>query len=92
MLKKANPRSVVLLWKQHITDKYKDEIYNGNIRYFLIKDYKSDIGGSITVDNEDTILEAINRLRNPIQNMGEDNQKKAMKYIQNLTKISELYN
>jgi hypothetical protein len=29
-------------------------------------------------------------LRDPIRNMGEENQAKAMKYIQNLSKIAEL--
>ena len=35
---------------------------------------------------------AIDRLRMPIKTMSADNQAKIMKYIQNLTKISNLYN
>ena len=88
MLKKANPSAIVKIWKAHITLKYKDEIYQGNINFFLSKDYSDDLAGT---GNSSTIMESINRLRDPIRNMGEENQAKAMKYIQNLTKISEMY-
>ena len=89
MLKKANPSAIVKIWKIHITGKYREEILNGDISFFLNKDYSDDLQGN---NNQNTIMESINRLRDPIRNMGEENQKKAMKYIQNLTKISELYN
>ena len=88
LLKKANPRAIILAWKEHITAKYKTNIYQGNCCYFIEKDYTSDIG----TDKKNTILEAIDRIRKSIRNMGKENQNKSMKYIQNLTKISELYN
>jgi hypothetical protein len=53
----------------------------------LEKDYSSDIAES---NNSDKIMESINRLREPIRNMGPDNQEKVMKYIQNLTKLSDM--
>ena len=89
MLKKANPSAIVKMWKAHITAKYRREILGGDISFFLNKDYADDLEGN---NNQNTIMESINRLRDPIRNMGEENQKKAMLYIQNLTKISELYN
>ena len=89
MLKKANPSAIVKIWKANITSKYKQKIVDGDISFFLEKDYSEDLQGN---GNQNTIMESINRLRDPIRNMGVDNQKKAMKYIQNLTKISELYN
>jgi hypothetical protein len=42
------------------------------------------------IEQMNKIMESINRLREPIRNMGPDNQAKVMKYIQNLTKLSEL--
>lgn len=89
MLKKANPSVIVKIWKEYITSKYKNEIYQGNMDFFINKDYSEDLQNA---GNQNTIMESINRLRDPIRNMGESNQEKAMKYIQNLTKISELYN
>ena len=88
MLKKANPRLIVLVWKEHITSKYKTQIESGDISFFLNKDYSSDVQ---TSNESSKIMGAIERLRQPISSMGKDNQDKTMKYIQNLTKLSEMY-
>jgi hypothetical protein len=88
MLKKANPRAIILIWKSHITDRYGDKIDNGDISFFVNKDYSFDVKGA---DGSSKILEAVNRLRDPVKNMGADNQQKTMKYIQNLTKLSRMY-
>ena len=88
MLKKANPRMIVLVWKEHITSKYKTQIEAGDISFFLNKDYSSDVQ---TSNDSSKIMGAIERLRQPISNMGKDNQDKTIKYIQNLTKLSEMY-
>jgi hypothetical protein len=86
-IRKANPKMIVKIWKAFIAEKYREQIAAGDIGFFLDKDYASDIA---TSQNSDKIMESINRLREPIRNMGPDNQAKAMKYIQNLTKLSEL--
>jgi len=88
MLKKANPRAMIIIWKSHITEPYGDHIDNGDISFFINKDYTFDLEGA---DNNSHILDSINRLRGPVKSMGEDNQKKTMKYIQNLTKLSRMY-
>tara|TARA_Y100000780_G_C13691869_1_gene419882 strand:+ start:4855 stop:5232 length:378 start_codon:yes stop_codon:yes gene_type:complete len=88
MLKKANPRALILIWKSHITDVYGEQIDAGDISFFINKDYTSDLNGA---DNNSQIIDSINRLRGPVKSMGEDNQKKTMKYIQNLTKLSRMY-
>ena len=36
--------------------------------------------------------EAIERLRPALRKIGDENKEKATKYLQNLTKLSELYN
>jgi hypothetical protein len=86
-IRKANPKMIVKIWKIFIADKYRDEIANGNIEFFIDKDYISDVS---TAQGADKIMESIDRLRTPIRNMGADNQAKVMKYIQNLTKLSVL--
>jgi hypothetical protein len=86
-IRKANPKMIVKIWRAFIAEKYREQIAAGDIGFFLDKDYASDIA---TSQNSDKIMESINRLREPIRNMGPDNQAKAMKYIQNLTKLSEL--
>jgi hypothetical protein len=86
-IRKANPKMIVKIWRAFIADKYRDQIAAGDIAFFIDKDYGSDVS---TAQNSDKIMESINRLREPIRNMGPDNQAKVMKYIQNLTKLSEL--
>ena len=86
--KRINPRSIIKIWKESVTDQYKEQIANGEPVFFLEKDYVEDISGC---ENAAYILAAIEKLRGPIRQMGEENQKKAIKYIQNLTKLSELY-
>lgn len=87
-IRKINPRKIIEFWKIYITQPYQERIERGDITFFLEKEYGEDIEGA---QNEDTILKAIERLREPIRQMGETNQTKSMKYIQNLTKLSMMY-
>ena len=86
-IRKLNPRMIVKIWNSFIVSKYKSEIEAGNIEFFINKDYSQDV--SVT-SNSDKIMESIDRLREPIKNMSVENQAKVMKYIQNLTKLSQL--
>lgn len=85
-IRKTNPKLIVKIWKTYIVDKYKKEIEQGDINFFINKDYTEDVSVS---ENSSKIMNAINRLRAPIKNMAEENQLKSLKYIQNLTKLSE---
>jgi len=89
MIKKANPKMIIKIWKTHIVDKYMDQIEKGDISFFINKDYSGDLSKSYFSSNK--IIEGIDRLRNPIREMTPENQQKTMKYIQNLTKLSSLY-
>ena len=86
-IRKANPKMIVKIWNTFIVGKYKAEIEAGDLDFFMNKDYSSDLSVS---QNNDKIMESINRLRDPIRNMSPDNQAKVLKYIQNLTKLAEL--
>ena len=86
-IRKANPRMIVKIWNSFIVSNYRNEIAAGNLEFFMNKDYSSDVSNT---QNSDKIMESIDRLREPIRNMGPENQAKVMKYIQNLTKLAEL--
>jgi hypothetical protein len=88
-VRKANPKMIVKIWNTYIVGKYKNEIESGNIDFFINKDYSSDLS---VASNSDKIMESINRLREPVKQMSPENQSKTMKYIQNLTRLSELCN
>ena len=88
LIRKANPKLIIKIWKRYIVDKYANEINLGDISFFINKDYGTDLQN---ISNSDKIIESINRLRNPIQLMSAENQAKTMKYIQNLTKLCGMY-
>ena len=35
LVRKANPKLIVKIWKSHVVGKYRDEIQAGNIDFFL---------------------------------------------------------
>ena len=86
-IRKANPKLLVHIWKKYIVLPYSQQINDGDIKFFLQKDYSTDFARS---DNSGKIMEAINRLRGPVMNMSLDEQAKTMKYIQNLSKIADM--
>lgn len=86
-IRKVNPKMIVKIWNTFIVGKYKKEIEEGDLSFFIDKDYADDVS---SVQNSDKIVESINRLRNPVKQMSIQNQTKVMKYIQNLTKLSAM--
>lgn len=86
-IRKANPKLLVRIWLKYLYNPYKEQIDNGNIEFFINKDYSSDL---VRNDNADKIMESIDRLRKPVKEMSQDNQAKTMKYIQNLSKLALL--
>ena len=87
-MRKINPKLIIKMWKEYIFDKYNDEIMKGNIDFFIKKDYADDLKYTA---NSNTILEKISTLRDPINQMGTENTNKTIKYIQNLSKLSNIY-
>jgi len=87
LLKRANPRIIIEVWKTYVTDPYFDKIQENDVAFFIDKDYDSDIG----MDNKSDIMTAINRLREPIRRMEPDDKEIIMKYLLNLCKLSVLY-
>jgi len=87
-IRKANPKMIIKIWNSYIASKYRQQIQDGNIDFFIHKDYAQDLANA---DNSNKIMESIDRLRNPIKAMNPEDQAKTMKYIQNLSKLAELY-
>ena len=65
------------------------EINDNNLNFFIEKDYKKDLR---YIQSSDNIMKHIDYLREPVRNMGKENQDKSFKYIQNLCLLSKLYN
>jgi hypothetical protein len=84
-IRKANPKLLVKIWITYVVTPYKLQIEDGDINFFINKDYSDDLQKN---DNADKIMESIDRLRRPVKQMTPENQAKTMKYIQNLTKLA----
>jgi len=91
-VRKMNPKLLIKSWDTLVVGKYHREIELGDLSFFMDKDYTQDLQNVPNNPNAERIVSAIDRLRTPIKTMSPDNQAKIMKYIQNLTKISNLYN
>lgn len=89
-MRKMNPRLIPKIWYEYVVLKYDENIQKGDITFFLNKDYSEDLVDMGSSAN--TIVSKINILREPIRNMGAENQDKSMKYIRNLNKLAKLYN
>ena len=89
LIRKANPKLIIKIWSSHVVYKYAEQIDEGDIGFFINKDYSDDLEKA---DNSEKIMEAIDRLRNPIKMMTLEDRAKSMKYIQNLKKLSVMYN
>ena len=88
-MRKANPRLIIATFKKSVSGTYHDQIEKGDLEFFINKDYGDDLGeGGVS----NSVLEKIDLLREPVRNMDKSDQKKAIKYIQNLTKLCDLYN
>jgi hypothetical protein len=88
-VKRANPTIIIKTWYKFIYFPYKEIIESGNLTFFIDKDYGSDLS---TVKQSNEIMQMIDNIRNPIREMDEVNKNHALKYVQNLSKLSDLYN
>lgn len=87
--RKTNPKLIIKTWKDKVVALYRDQIIKGDMTFFIEKNYENDISD---LEDSNKIIKKINILKTLIHDMNEKNQITSMKYIQNLTEISELYN
>ena len=86
----GKPRAIIEVWYNYITLKYNKEIEDGEIEYFLNKDYSEDLQSS---PGSSETLDTINKLRTTIKLAFDqkENREKTIKYMQNITKLANLY-
>ena len=86
LLMRTNPVKVIEVWRNRIVP-YSGQIEGGEVDFFLTKNYDNDI----SMASKSTVLSVIERLRAPVQSLGPENKAKTMKYLQNLTQLTQLY-
>ena len=88
LIRKANPKMVIKIWKTYVVDKYGDKFDSNDISFFIEKNYSDDL---TYTDNSNNTMDAIDRLRDPIKMMNPSDKDKTMKYLQNLKKLCCIY-
>ena len=83
-IKKTNPKLLPNIWYRNVANPYREEILRGDCEFFINKDYSKDC---LRHGHGDKIMEAIDRLRDPVKNMNAEDQAKTMKYVQNLSRL-----
>ena len=82
-----NITTILKMWYTYSLP-YIKQIEDGDISFFMEKDYRSDIKDKhIKFDT----VNIIKRLQDPIRLLDNDNKEKSMIYIQNLSKLSKAY-
>ena len=84
-VKRVNPKKIITYWRDNILALYEQEILEGDITFFVNKDYRNDIG------TESQTLKVLEDIRILVKETTKENKEKAMKYLQNLTKLCKLY-
>jgi len=88
LISMASPTLIIKIWNSHVNRLYKEHIDQGDLEYFIEKDYSNDLD---CVNNSDEVLRIINMIREPIRNMDETNRDHTRKYLQILSKLSLMY-
>lgn len=88
-MKTANPTVLIKIWYTYIYSPYKDKIDQGDMKFFLEKDYSHDLRH---IPNSEQVIKTIDStIREPIRSMNDENMEKCKKYIQLISRISERY-
>lgn len=92
LAKKGNPKLIISYWFQYMTVPYFKQINDGDISFFIEKNYKDDLGNvNKDAQENEKFIKEINRLREPVRKMDDANKQICMKYIQNMAKLSNMY-
>ena len=87
-IRKANPKLIITCWNEYVVTPYSQKIDDGDLSFFIDKDYTTDLKD---MDGNDAIMQKIDKLRGQVREMSDDDQRKSMEYVQNLSKLSKLY-
>jgi hypothetical protein len=87
-IRKANPKLIIITWKEYVLEKYEENIMSGDVEYFLEKDYSDDVKDTGDAAN---ILDKIIVIKNTMKGLDETNLDKTVTYLQNLTKLCKVY-
>lgn len=92
-IKQANPKLILNSWYNAVTLKYKVQIDNGDFDFAINNDYNSDIKSYYNQSSSDFkyFEKMIEKVRDIVKNLDDDNRQKLIKYVQNISNLTLLY-
>ena len=90
-IKKTNIKLFIKVWYQSITTLYKHEIMEGNIDYFIKKDFSKDIEDNLEFSNTYSIDTYIHYFKEIYHNLEEKYVNDFVLKVQSLTLLSDMY-
>lgn len=87
-IKRMNPSIVIKAWYMHAYLPYASYIDDGDLDFFLTKNYADDIADS---GRKDEFLKMIDKVRKPLQEMDDVNREHTKEYLRKLNKLSQLW-
>jgi len=87
-IRKLNVTAILKAWYSYVYMPYKDRIDGGDISFFIDKDYGSDL---VYLSNSQEIMVIVDKIRNPIRDMSDDNKQHSLAYLQKLSKLAVAY-
>jgi hypothetical protein len=91
MLRRANPKKIMVCWRDSVYKLYDNEIREDNYDFFEKKDYTADLLRNGWGEQIESILKIIDEIKSEIKDESEENKKKALKYMINLNKLCKIY-
>jgi len=92
MMKKTNPTIIIKYWANYVYKPYATAINEGNVEFFINKDYNEDISHAPSSGIENSkLLEYIDEIKEIIRIMDPLRQRIVIEYVQNLSKMSIQY-
>lgn len=88
LVRAGNSSILPKTWYSYVYVPYNSQIENGDLEYFLNKDYSEDL---VNLANADDVSRSIDKIRAPIRELSDDSKEKALKYLQNLNKLAVTY-
>ena len=77
------------MWHEFVYKPYGVLLEQWELDHFITKDYSSDL---VYMTNSKDILDAIDKIRKPLNNLSDDSKTICLNYLNNLNKLSNAYN
>ena len=87
-LKTINSTMIINVWYERVTLVYMDQINAKDYQFFLEKDYVKDLRDNSYASQ---INVGINKIRNRLRELDQEDKAKVLKYVENMCNLSKLY-